>query len=278
MKDKFYIKIGAQEEVDITSLIPSLEYLGETTFPVFLNQYQQNTGQDGQVWLESQLDKRVINVNFLFNFGTWEDFTLISHSIYRLFAQGQLIRIRSSVEPALVKWVVPTTFEIKPVSEGSHDATFTIPFDHPSGYKVSLYRSDAFFTSNDENLWQFGMGLPLDEKIGYRFTSNRFKVYNPSDVRIDPYVKKHDLKLLLKFKGSQVKIINQTNHSTWSYLQSSNGKDDIILDGIQTSVNGSPASEKTDYGNIILDQGWNDISVTGATEIDLTFSFPFLYV
>ena len=75
-----------------------------------------------------------------------------------------------------------------------------------------------------------------------------------------------------------MKITNNTNGSEWSYIKASNGEESIILDGINTTLNGNPASANTDYGNIILDTGWNDIAVTGADSVDITFSFPFIYL
>ena len=75
-----------------------------------------------------------------------------------------------------------------------------------------------------------------------------------------------------------MKIANASNGSEWEYTKSANSSDTIILNGINTTLNGQPASANTDYGNLILDTGWNDFTVTGANSIDITFSFPFIYL
>ena len=125
----------------------------------------------------------------------------------------------------------------------------------------------------------FGMNLHENEDpYNYHFTTTNFKVYNASDIQIDPFGQKHDLKIISKFSGNSMKLTNNSNGSEWAYNKASNGKDNIVLDGINTTLNGNPASANTDYGNIILDTGWNNITVTGADSVDITFSFPFIYL
>ena len=75
-----------------------------------------------------------------------------------------------------------------------------------------------------------------------------------------------------------MKITNKTNGSSYTYNNSSNGNEQIILDGISTTLNGNPASANTDYGTVTLETGWNDIDVSGADNVDITFSFPFIYL
>lgn len=277
MEPKFYIKRGDTPEFEITDAIQGLEFLGNDSSPVIANTYQQNAGRDGQLFQTQTFDKTVENANFLINFGDWYDFKLLKHDIYRIFSQRSMMRIRTDAEMGIVKYVRPTSFDIKPISDGAHDATFTIPFENPSGYKYSLARSDNLY-DYDSELWQVGMNLPNGEDLNYQFKNNRFKVYNASDITIDPYFQKHDLKIISHFNGSSLKITNLTNGSSWQYQKAASKSDTIILDGIKTTLNGNPASVNTDYGNIVLETGYNNISVTGAADIDITFSFPFIYL
>lgn len=277
MEPKFYIKRGDTPEFEITDAIQGLEFLGNDSSPVIANTYQQNAGRDGQLFQTQTFDKTVENANFLINFGDWYDFKLLKHDIYRIFSQRSMMRIRTDAEMGIVKYVRPTSFDIKPISDGAHDATFTIPFENPSGYKYSLARSDNLYTY-DAELWQIGMNLPDGQDIGYHFTQRNFDVYNASDIPIDPYYQKHDLRIICHFNGSNLTILNKTNGSSWQYQKAASKSDTIILDGIKTTLNGNPASVNTDYGNIVLDTGYNNISVTGAADIDITFSFPFIYL
>ncbi|RXI22519.1 phage tail family protein [Pediococcus pentosaceus] len=276
MEPKLYLKVGNQDEIEVTEAIPELEFLGDSDSPAILNTYQPNVGIDGQILQATNYDKTTINANFLFNFRDWYDFKLIKHKIHQLFQQRQTMRIRTDAEPAIVKYLRPGTFEVKPISDGSHDATFTIPFDNPSGYKYSLLRSDSLYTFNEEG-WQLGMNLP-SEDLNYTHSESSFKIFNASDIMIDPYYQSHDLMLKINFEGKNLTVTNKTTNTSWSYTNPAKKTDNIVLDGIITTLNGEPASVNTDYGNLTLATGWNDISVTGATDFTVTFSFPFIYI
>jgi hypothetical protein len=276
MEPKLYLKVGNQDEIEVTEAIPELEFLGDSDSPAILNTYQTNVGVDGQILQATNYDKTTINANFLFNFRDWYDFKLIKHKIHQLFQQRQTMRIRTDAEPAIVKYLRPGTFEVKPISDGSHDATFTIPFDNPSGYKYSLLRSDSLYTFDEEG-WQLGMNLP-SEDLSYTHSESSFKIFNASDIMVDPYYQNHDLMLKINFEGKNLTITNKTTNASWSYTKAAKKTDSIVLSGIITTLNGNPASVNTDYGNLTLATGWNDISVTGATDFTITFSFPFIYI
>lgn len=276
-KPKFYLKVGDADEVDVSEIVHGLIFLGDDESPAMTTVYQQNVGRDGQIVTGINYDKNVINAKFLLHFDDWYDYKLAKHDVFRLFNQRAVMRIRTDAEPAIVKYVVPTTFDITPIGDGYHDATFTIPFDNPSGYKYSLVRSDNLYTY-DAEMWQVGMNLPNGEDLSYTFTDSNFKVFNASDIVIDPYYQNHDLKLIINFTGDKLTITNKTTKTSWSYQKTAVKTDNIVLDGITATLNGNPASVNTDYGNITLASGWNDISVTGATDMQITFSFPFIYL
>lgn len=274
---KLYIKRGDDSEFEISDAVNGLEFLSDDDSPVMLNTYQANVPVDGQMVTSTNYDKSVVTANFTLMFGTWADFKLAKHEIYSIFNQREIMRLRTDSEPNKVKFVKPVSFDIKPISDGANIANFSIPFENPSGYKYSLVRSDALYTF-DSGFWQQGMNLPSDKDFPYHFTTTSFDVYNASDITIDPYWQHHDLQIIISFAGSILTLTNTTNNSSWSYQKPATKSDKIILDGINTTLNGTPASINTDYGNITLDQGWNSISVTGATDVDITFSFPFIYI
>lgn len=135
-------------------------------------------------------------------------------------------------------------------------------------------RSDAI----DMDHTSFGMNFKLNENPVYQQTANNFRIYNPSDVAIDPYYQRHDLMLLIKFTGSSYQITNKTNGTSYKYNKVISSGDKLVLNGLATSLNGTPASQNTDFGYIKLEKGWNDIAVSGATSHTTTFSFPFIYL
>ena len=186
--------------------------------------------------------------------------------------------MRTDVESAIVGFVYPTLQEIKPDQNGSHYAMFSMNFDNPSGFRYSLYRSDGTYSHDDDGV-QFGMNLHNNEdQYNYHFTTKQFKVFNASDVPIDPWKYKSDLKIIVKFSGQSLKITNTTTNTEWTYKKPSNGQETIVLDGIFTTLNGNPASASSDYGTIRLATEWNSFTVDGADSFDITFSFPFVYI
>lgn len=252
--------------------------MGLDTNPVVTNNYYDASGSDGSVFANSTFDKTVVYANFVLHFTDWYDFKLQKHKFMREFMNKKLMRIRTDAEPAVVQYVRAGNFEVKPIEDGYHDCLITIPLENPSGYKYSLMNSDSLYEF-DEAGWQIGMNIPTDiPPLKYRFDLPYFKVYNAGDIAIDPYYQRHELKILSKFKGEYLELINYTNNSSWKFNQSSKGDDEILLDGIMTSLNGEAASKKTDYGNLVLEPGWNVIAVKGTYWHDVIFSFPFIYI
>ena len=272
---KLYMKIGDEAEFDIADKVKGLKYLGDDSTLASTNQLLQVPGIDGTVYQYKTYSNYQVPAKFFLRFEDWQDYKLAKHHVNRLFSSRKMIRIRTDTEPAMVRFVMPNPPEIAPTEAEAHYASFTENFDNPSGYRYSLYRSDSL--PSIANGWQFGMNLP-EPLPSYHFTNKSFKVYNASDIAIEPYKQKHDLRILFKFSGSQMKITNKTNGSSYTYNNSSNGNEQIILDGISTTLNGNPASANTDYGTVTLETGWNDIDVSGADNVDITFSFPFIYL
>lgn len=277
MDSKLYVKQGVAPEADVSEMVRGLHFLGLDSNPNPLNTYQENTALDGQLPIMTTYGKSIVTVRFWLEFGSYADYKLAKHDIHRIFSQRGILRLRTDVQPAMVQYVKPVPFEIAPTEAGSHNSEFSIAFENPSGYKYSLATSDQLPTGSNTELKEMGMNLPPEETT-YTFKASTFKVYNPSDIEIDPYFKRHELKLTSHFSGGSMKVVNNTNGSEWSYNASASKSDTIILDGINTTRNGKPDSANTDNGNISLSTGWNSFSVSGTTDFELTFSFPFIYL
>ena len=282
MEPFFKMKVGNGDEFDITDKIPDLKYLGvddASSSPQFTNNYQDLSGKDGSFFVTQTLAKRTFNERFVLFTRNWEEYQLAKHEIYKLFGQRKLIRVRTDINSAKVYFGYVNAFDISPIQSGANYANLTIPFDLPKPYRYSLYRSDSPYTFKQAG-WQFGMNIPSRDVLNYHFTTNSFKVYNASDIKVDPYFQKHDLKMIIKFNGSSLKVHNRTTDTTWTYNESSDGNHTIIWDGqlLSTYLDGNQVNGKTDFGYLSLDPEWNDIECTGANLVDITFSFPFIYL
>lgn len=273
---KLLMKIGDGEEFNIADKVPSLEYLGDDSTVTTTNQLSQVAGVDGAIYQYKTFNNYQVPAKFFLRFGNWQSFKLAKHEIQKIFSTKKIIRIRTDTETAIVRFVLANDPEIHPAEDLAHYSLFTVNFDNPSGYRYSIFRSDTMYDFAKSG-WQIGMNIPVGEKLNYHFTDKIFKVYNASDVPVDPYYGNADLKIICKFSGDKLTLTNKTNGSTWTYNKASTGSDSIILDGINTTLNGKTASVNTDYGNLSLETGWNDVEATGANSVDITFSFPFIY-
>lgn len=282
MEPFFKMKVGNGDEFDITDKIPDLKYLGvddASSSPQFTNNYQDLSGKDGSFFVSQTLAKRTFNERFVLFTRNWEEYQLAKHEIYKLFGQRKLIRVRTDINSAKVYFGYVNAFDISPIQSGANYANLTIPFDLPKPYRYSLYRSDSPYTFKQAG-WQFGMNIPSRDVLNYHFMTSSFRVYNASDIKVDPYFQNHDLKMIIKFNGSSLKVHNKATDTTWTYNESSDGSHTIIWDGqlLSTYLDGNQVNGKTDFGYLSLDPEWNDIECTGANSVDITFSFPFIYL
>lgn len=274
IKPTFLIKLQGQDEFNITDRLPNVEYLSGDSSPAFNNTYQDNTTRDGSRLTSVNFGRLLFTANFLLKSNDKYDQKLLRHEIFQMFGDRKLARFRTDDDLQKVMYARPASFEIKFIADGYLDSLFSIQFEIPSGYKYSLERSEDV-TVDDIS---FGMNFHLNEKPVYTQTANSFRIFNPSDIVVDPYYQRHDLMLMIKFAGSSYQITNTTNGSSYKYNNASNGADNIVLNGLSTILNGQPASQNTDFGFIKLEKGWNDIMVQGATSHTTTFSFPFIYI
>lgn len=282
MEPFFKMKVGNGDEFDITDKIPDLKYLGvddASSSPQFANNYQDLSGKDGSFFVSQTLAKRTFNERFVLFTRNWEEYQLAKHEIYKLFGQRKLIRVRTDINSAKVYFGYVNAFDISPIQSGANYANLTIPFDLPKPYRYSLYRSDSPYTFKQAG-WQFGMNIPSRDVLNYHFMTSSFRVYNASDIKVDLYFQNHDLKMIIKFNGSSLKVHNKTTDTTWTYNESSDGNHTIIWDGqlLSTYLDGNQVNGKTDFGYLSLATEWNDIECTGANSVDITFSFPFIYL
>lgn len=283
MENDIYLKVGNQPEICLNEKIQGLSYLGlsnSSSSPQITNNYQQVTGVDGSQFLNETFDKRTMNEQFSLDYMNYEDLVLAKHEIYKLFGSRQLIRVRNSTNMAKVYFAYPMAFDIAPFQSGARTATFTIPFDNPSGYWFSIDRSDKARSFVTDDL-AYGMGFPSTNIGDYHYHSTSFDVYNPSDIAIDPYYEHHDYKMKISFSGSSIKITNSTNGSSFSYTKAASST--LTYDGLNI-YNGDNINDNnnlnanSDYGTIVLEPGHNSFQVTGCSSCSLTFSFPFIYL
>lgn len=252
-----------------------MTFLGTDATPELTSAYTDNNGMDGNVFNFANFKKNTIDASFLLHFWDWDSYQALKHNLYALLG-NQVVRIRTDAQPNFVEYVRTPKFEIKPIGDGSPDAKFTIQFENPSGYKYNLNTTDQLADIWDD--YPLGYNIGIQEAADYTFTTSSFQICNIGDVKIDPYYKNHDMQIIIHFKGNSLTVTNSSNGDSWTYNTAATKSDTIILDGINTFRNGASDSKSTDFGNISLERGFNNIYVSGSSDFDITFSFRGLYL
>lgn len=274
-KPKLFAKVDGQsfefDEMDGLHFLDLRVDAPQTRTNLQSNDYQDGSRQQGPILFGA----RTVAADFYFEANDLHDFELATQEIWRRLYSRNLIELRWSRMPGIKMAVIAKPFEQTRLNWG--DMKFTVEFDMPSGYRQSLVKSDQLQFIYDEELSQIGMNLPNGEDLHYRFKQTRFKVYNPSDVVIDPYWQKDDLDIIIKGQGTPT-MTNLTNNYGIVLNRALTANDTLIWHGVHPLLNGASCERATNHGHLQLEKGWNDISITGLSNIDVTFSFPFLYL
>nr|DAT97904.1 MAG TPA: distal tail protein [Caudoviricetes sp.] len=271
--DEFYIKHEDGPEISLSDITPHLYLLKVEDNPSIANVYQNNVMQDGETWNYTTYQPTTVSCTFALWFSTWQDYLLAKHDIMKTFMQKGLLRIRTDLDSHIVRYVRTVPFTISPNEDGAHWANFTVSFENPSGMKYSLLRSNQI---NQDSSWGYGQNLET-KGLQYHFSNQtNIQVFNASDIAVDPYLQKHDLKITIKNVSGNLTIQNKTNNSSWQYKENLVANDVILIDGIYTYKNSNYDSMNTDYGYLKLNKGYNEIILS--QEADIEFSFPFIYL
>lgn len=270
---KLYIQPYNQDEFDLKNRLPSVEFLNLTSqAPQINGDWLTVAGSDGQQLNTLTYGATTVTLSLLIRAETMSAFRIAKNELQRIFYQRQFIRLRSTLEPGRCYWVVANPVDITP-AEGSSWGAVNLTFTNPSGMAQSIVRSDEL--PAEASQLAYGMNLPAKD-LSYVGKNERFNIYNPSDVAIDPYIQHHDLIITVTGVGSSFTLTNATNNTSIKVNSSLASGQTFKLDGVIPSINGNTQVD-TDFGNIKLEQGDNDIRLSGLSNAKVTFSFPFLY-
>ena len=268
--------MGSDPEFELQDKIPEIRFLGLDTSPMITNAYTDNGGTDGSIFNYTVFNKSSITANFITHFSDWRNFQGIKNRVYQLFDNRQSIRLRTDVQPNMVMYVHSNSFDIKVTENGSPDSLFSIVFDNPTGYKYSSLRTDEMDDIFDD--YPLGYNIPIQDADDYFTANSSINILNGSDVKIDPYYQHHDLKIKIHYSGQQLSIYNNTNGSSWQLTKALTKSDVVLIDGIDTYVNGTLATDSTDYNTLSLEVGQNNIAIGGSSDFDVTFNFPYVFL
>lgn len=261
-----YVKLDNGKEIANVDITDGLTFLGLTESPSIANNYADTTMMDGELFNYARYASTTVKVKFLLKFNSRADFKLAKHDVYRAFAQKGIYRLRTAVEPELVRYCRVGEFEIESDPSDPNWVQFEVPFENPRGMLFSRLNSDQMTDK------QFGMNLP-EKGYSYHFANQSdFVVYNPSDIPIDPYYQSHVLKLTMRHNGGSFTLTNQTNGTSFKYNSNLSSNDTLLLDGIHVYRNNNIDSANSSLADVSikplsLATGDNHFRVDGGCDV-----------
>lgn len=272
---EFYIMHKGQDEFSLADKLPSIQFLemmGGT--PQLTPAYSSVQGSDGQLLQTVAYNSSTVTVSLLIKANSRAEFNLAKTALQSELYDRKPLRIRSSADPGKAMWVLANPTDIAPLAN-SDDSTVNFVFTVISGMKVTPFNSDDLNANQDK--LSFGMNIDVDNLPAYQFNTDRFNVFNPSDIIVDPYRQHHNLAIVIKGVGQNITVTNNTNGTAFTANTTLTNGDTLVLNGVTLEKNGVAGQVDTDFGHLVLEKGNNDISVTGLSSVNITFSFPFLY-
>lgn len=274
MVDFYVNKNGSEVNIKDVTSVQGLDFLDmKVSAPNLTGSYQATPGLDGELDLGATYGARTIQANFYFEGTDLYDFELACRSLWSFFFERDPYYIRSGFNPGIRYYVRPKPYDPSRISVSQ--MTFTIEFDLLSGFGESLGTTQDPFTY-DAELWQAGQHLPDGQDLSYTFTENNFSVYNAGDITIDP-IQHHELKITITCDGKPI-ITNVSTGDMFSMNSDISKTDTLTIDGIYPYLNNVHCGRSTNHGIITLAKGWNQFSISGASNISISFLFRFLYM
>lgn len=228
-------------------------------------------GRNGHLDLGTTFEGRTMTVNFLLRALDIYDYYLLLDEVFKLFDARTMFYLINKYEPKK-RWKVKTSSAYSPERLTSKDAHIEISFVSPSSFSESYGTTLNPFTF-DAELWQVGQGV-ISEDLVYAHNTTAFRIYNGSDIEIDP----REIPLKIKYQGpsANLKIRNVTTSDEWAYTGTSGVNDTILLDGVRSLKNNLTIFGQTNRKLITLKKGWNDFTLTGASgSFLISFDFRF---
>jgi phage-related protein len=230
-------------------------------------------GRDGLIELGTTYDARKIRASFYFRAFDGPDFPLLRNEIFRIFASRESFYVTDDRESGK-RWLVKSDgFSVEQLmaNKGRFDVEFTAlsPFAESVGTTLNPFTFDA-------ELWQIGQGLEADD-LQYVHNTPSFRVFNAGDIAIDP--RERPLKITFSGASTNLAITNETTGDSWQYTGTTQAGDTITLDGVRALKNGTSIFGATNRKLITIAPGWNDFTITGASEsFTISFDFRFYYL
>lgn len=230
----------------------------------------------GQVLTDVVIDKMTIPLTLMIQAEDTIDLELKRLDLKRIFNSDEPFYVYTSRIPYL-RWKCVVDGAISyPQIENFWQATATINLSCPLGLAETVATTADSDFSYESGKWGLGLNIPHGVDLKYVFNSSPCRVYNASNIDL----KADELPVEITFNGNvkdTLTITNNTTNQVFKLSGSYTKLDTIVIDGIVPTVNGTEQYSKTNHAYLDFVRGWNDLSVSGATDYTIKFNTRFYY-
>lgn len=238
------------------------------------HQMEEIDGRHGELKLGTTLQSRKIKAQLTVEATDYISFDLFRDELFTIFNPLEDFYIIRDLQPAKrLKVSVSNHSDLEYVflELGEMEIEFVIHSTFIESIGTTL--NPLTF---DEEKWQTGQGLLLEEPIYVHQNVLSFQIFNAGDIVVDPC--EFPLKIEFKGESTNLQIKNTTTGDMWQYNGSTTENDTLSIDGIKSLKNGISVFKDTNKKLIKIDKGWNEFMITGASEFLITFDFRFYYL
>lgn len=243
---------------------------------------QEIEGVSGSVDYGAVHDTRNIELKVLLKANDTQDYRLLRNVAYEFFGDDMYV-VENYSPGKRLKISVDENFIPERFDNNQRFAEITLPGEVlGTPYFESIGTTqDIQQTENigDSGIWGFGMGLIDDpDSRKYTHTGTSFRIYNAGNVPIHPF--EQDLKITItNVQGSTsfLQLRNDTNGTTFRVNEALSSDKTIVINGAAVTINSLQEFRKTNRQYITLEPGWNQFSITGATNATVSFDTRFYY-
>lgn len=232
-------------------------------------------GVDGVLTGASTFAPFELELRFMFSGVDIHDYHLFKHKLRQIIYQREPYYVWHSDMPGKKYAVLPSTTEIEDLY--SRNGEISITFSVFKGYSESLRDTDNFSSSSGE--WQFESGLLTDDEIKYTHNKTNFKIYNGSTDTINPLLR-HRFKMIVNIDAPKgFKIANKTTGDVFEYKRGIKSTQTLTINGVHPFINNQRVGINTNWQWLTLDEGFNNIEITGEniSNVQTQWVFPFIY-
>ena len=230
----------------------------------------------GQVLTDAVIDKMTIPLTLMIQAEDTIDLELKRLDLKRIFNSDEPFYIYTSRIPYL-RWKCVVDGAISyPQIANFWQTTATINLSCPLGLAETVATTADSDFSYESGKWGLGLNIPHGVELKYIFNSNPCRVYNASNVDL----RADELPVEITFNGNvkdALTITNSTTNQVFKLSGSYTKQDTIVIDGIVPTINGTEQYSKTNHAYLDFVKGWNDLSVSGATDYTIKFNTRFYY-